>query len=485
MQLFGLEVRNTPAITRLNIRQQRLQARASPVLTPVSSRGGWWPLIREPYTGAWQRNLEIRTDSVLAHHAVYACITRIAQDIGKLRAKLVEQDEDGIWTETSSSAFSGVLSQPNRFQNYIQFKEWWATSKLIHGNAYALREMHDRNTVKALYLLDPKRVTPLVAPDGTVFYELRADNLSGLEEDRIAVPASEIIHDRMNCLFHPLVGTSPIFACGVAANMGLEIQNNSSTFFQNGSNPSGILTSPTPITQQQSADMAAIWEARYGPGGPGGIAVLGNGMKFETMRMSATDSQLIEQLQWTAETICSTFHVPPFKIGIGPQPTYQNAEVMNQIYYSDCLQSHIEQFELCMDAALGLRTGTNTGRMLGVELDLDGLLRMDQASQVDALSKAVDGALISTDEARKKMDYKPIPGGKTIFKQQQYFPIDMLTEYHAAELFAKQNPPALPAPEPQKALPPGAPAEDETRSWADLFRRDAAITNTELEREAA
>jgi phage portal protein BeeE len=57
----------------------------------------------------------------------------------------------------------------------------------------------------------------------------------------MAVPASEIIHDRMNCLYHPLVGTSPIFACGTAANMGLQIQENSSAFFGNGSNPSGIL----------------------------------------------------------------------------------------------------------------------------------------------------------------------------------------------------------------------------------------------------
>lgn len=46
-----------------------------------------------------------------------------------------------------------------------------------------------------------------------------ADNLSTLEEG-LTVPASEIIHDRMNCLFHPLVGISPIFACGLAAMAG-------------------------------------------------------------------------------------------------------------------------------------------------------------------------------------------------------------------------------------------------------------------------
>ena len=69
-------------------------------------------------------------ESALAHHAVWACITLISCDIGKLRPKLVEQDDDGIWSEFESPAFSPVLRKPNDFQNYIQFKEHWALSKL-------------------------------------------------------------------------------------------------------------------------------------------------------------------------------------------------------------------------------------------------------------------------------------------------------------------------------------------------------------------
>lgn len=413
--------------------------------------------------------MEIRPETVLAHHAVYSCITRIAQDFGKLRQKLVEQDENGIWSETYSPSFSPVLNQPNRFQNYIQFKEWYITSKLVSGNTYSLLERDARGVVIAKYLLDPTRVTVLVAPDGAVFYELRADNLAGLETDKVAVPASEIIHDRMNCLFHPLVGTSPIFACGVAANMGLEIQNNSSAFFGNGSNPSGILTSPTPITPDKSRELSDIWNAQFGSNGSGGVAVLGNGMKFEQMRMSAVDSQLIEQLAWTAETVCAAFHVPPFKAGIGPAPTY-SAEIMNQIYYSDCLQSHIENYELCMDQALGIRDKLSSGKTYGVELDLDGLLRMDTASQVETLSAAVDGALMTTDEARKKLDLKPTEGGSIMYKQQQYFPLGMLKDFHAAELEAKENPPQIDTTEEQKTLTIGdRQPTDENRAVAGVI----------------
>lgn len=449
----------------MNLLQRAVQRLLSPV--SASGRGGWWPLIREPYPGAWQRNQEVRAETVLAHHAVYSCVTRISQDIGKLRPKLVEKDADGIWTETTSPAFSGVLNQPNRFQNYIQFQEWWITSKLIHGNAYGLLERDLRGVVTAIYLLDPTRVTVLVSPDGAVFYELRADNMAGLETDKVAVPASEIIHDRMNPLFHPLVGTSPVFACGVAANLGLAIQNNQSTFFNNGSNPSGILTRPDPITPQMAQDFGNEWNARFGPNGTGGVAVLGGGMKYEAMTMTAVDSQLIEQLGWTAETVCATFHVPAFKVGIGTQPTYQNAEVMNQIYYSDCLQSHIESLELCMDQALGLRTKTNEGKVYGVELDLDGLLRMDTASQIETLTKAVSGSVFTVNEARKKVDLPPTSGGDTIWMQQQNFSLEALAERDKNDPFAKApTAPALPAPDAMPALPAGDSQTDNEDRYA-------------------
>ena len=180
------------------------------VLYPVggTSRGGWWPVIRESFTGAWQRNIEVNFDSALAFHAVYSCVTLISNDFGKLANVLYEWDDDErIWLETDSPAFSPVLRKPNKYQNHVQFKEWYAMSKLLRGNVYVLKERDQRGVVIAEYVLDPNRVKPLVTEDGSVYYQLGADNLVNdlIEVERV-VPASEIIHDRMNCLYHPLVG---------------------------------------------------------------------------------------------------------------------------------------------------------------------------------------------------------------------------------------------------------------------------------------
>lgn len=420
-----------------------------------SGMGNWYPVIRESYPGAWQQNVTLEVPHVLAFHAVFACVTLISSDIGKLRFKLVEQSSEGVWSETDSPAFSPFLRQPNAYQNHVQFKEWWLVSKLTRGNTYMLKGRDARGVVVAGYVLDPCKTLPLVAPSGEVFYQLGIDNLAGLQDDGVIVPASEIIHDRMNCLYHPLVGLSPLYACAAVATQGLAMQGSSTALFQNMARPAGILTAPGHISDPTAQRIKEYWETNYaGSSNFGKTAVLGDDVKYQALTQTASDSQLVEQMKLTAEMVCTCFHVPPFKIGIGPQPTYNNAEIFNSIYYSDCLQSLIEQMETALDDGLGLNV-PKEGRRLGVELDLDQLLRMDSATMIDVLGKGVGAGIVSPNEARKRLEYGSVKGGKSPYLQQQNFSLEALAERDANAPFAK--PAAAPAPEP----PPDEPAPDD------------------------
>ena len=72
---------------------------------PMGS-GGWYPIIREPFAGAWQRNIDRSISTPRrSFHADFACKTLIARDIAKLRVKLVEKDSNDIWSETTNPAF--------------------------------------------------------------------------------------------------------------------------------------------------------------------------------------------------------------------------------------------------------------------------------------------------------------------------------------------------------------------------------------------
>lgn len=438
---------------RLFGREFTLKKAAS--LQPIGSGGTWFPLF-DTTPGDWQKSVKPGLNSVASNNAVYACVTLISSDIGKLRPKLVEVDVDGIWSETTSPAFSPVLRKPNRFQNHIHFKEWWVMSKLLHGNTYALKERDQRGVVVAMYILDPNVVTPLVSPDGAVYYQLNEDNLAGLPAAQIIVPASEIFHDRMNCLFHPLIGTSPLYSCGTTAEQGLKIQKNSIAFFGNNSSPGGVLTAPGEISDPTADRIKKYWEDNYTGEKAGRIAVLGDGLKFEPMRMTAVESQLADQVNLSAKAICSAFHVPPFMVGLGDEPTYANGQTLQNHYYQRCLQSHIELMEECLADGFGMLTTTN-GRQLAVELDLSGLLRMDTKTQMETLKIGVDGSLITPNEGRREINRKPIAGGDTIYMQQQNYSLEALANRDKGDPFAKpMAAPVAPA-APVPAAPPAAP----------------------------
>jgi HK97 family phage portal protein len=434
---------------------------APPGTSPVNDFSrGWWPIVREPFTGAWQRNLETNNETVLTYHAVYSCVSLIASDISKCRLKLVEQGPTGIWKEFKSAAFSPVIRKPNHYQNRIQFYEQWVISKLLQGNTYALKARDERRVVVALYILDPTRVKVLIASDGAVWYELHRDNLSGLGEDSIAVPASEIIHDVMTPLYHPLCGVSPLTACAIPAAQGLAIQANSGKFFANGSMPGGILTAPGHIDDETAARLKTHWEDKFAGNNVGKIAVLGDGLKFEQLAIRAIDAQLIEQLKWTAETVCSAFHVPSFMVGVGAAPAYNNIEALNQQYYSQCLQKFFESIELCLDEGLGLTEVKS--ETYGVEFDLDDLLRMDTRTLVEAEARAVGAGIKAPDESRLRLNLGPVKGGHTPYLQQQNYSLAALDERDRSENpFGSNKPEPTPAAQPAEP-PPEEPGADES-----------------------
>ena len=428
-------------------------------LSPIYSRssgGPWFPLVREPYAGAWQRNDEQSVDTVLSYFAVYACVTQIASDIGKLCLRLVVQDEDGIWTETENPAFSPVLRKPNRFQTANKFVECWISSKLLFGNTYVLKQRDARGVVVALYVLSPQRVRVLVAPDGSIYYELARDDLAELQDGALVVPASEIIHDTMVPIYHPLIGLSPITACGLAAVEGLAIQRNSANLFSTGSRPGGVLSAPGAIPQEKADRLAKIWNENFTGANFGRVAVVGDGLKYDAISINAIDAQLIEQLKWTAENVCSCFHVPGFMIGIGQAPAYGSVEPLVQQYYSQCLQSLIVNFERALDDGLGILQKVQ-GTQYGTEFDIDDLIWMDTRTRAEAATKA--SGTLSPNETRKKYyGAPPVDGGDSPMVQQQYYSLESLAKRDAADPFAKPTPAAPPAappvPPPTNEPPP-------------------------------
>lgn len=449
MRIFGLEIRRT---------EKALHA--------VSDYGGGWRRILEPFTGAWQKNAEERRGTVLCYPTLYACLNRISQDIGKLPFVLKEVDGRGIWKTVERPAYSPVLRKPNHYQTAQQFREAWSLSKRTYGNTYVLKERDNRGVVTALYVLDPCRVLPMVSDTGDVFYQLNYPDAANLlpEEyaaEQLTIPAREIIHDRLNCFHHQLIGVPPVCAAHWPAVKNLRILKSAAEFFGNHAQPGGILTAPAGMSSSDADALKKYWQENYGGQNTGKVAVIGADMKFTSFAMKSADSQLVEQMQYSDRQICQPFGIPPYIVGVGEIPAGLKVDDITNTYYAFALQADIEAMEYLLDEGLGI------SRPLGVELDTEPLLRMDTAKRGEVMGKLVSEGIATPNEGRREFNYPPLEGGDTVYMQQQDFPLDQVRLNKIEQV----TPPAEPVALPDPALDS---ANDEVRRLTgELFLRKA------------
>src|SRR5262249_1232523 len=132
-----------------------------------------------------------------------------------------------------------------------------------------------------------------------------------------------------------------------------------------------------------------------------------------------------------------------------------NVEAMINFWLSTGLGSLLENLERSFDAAFALPADEY------VEFDERALLRMDYQQRITAITKAIQGGVMSPNEARESEDLPPVDGGDGVFLKQQMVSIDMLKELHPATTASKNKP----AP----AAAPGdpAPADDTSEASVD------------------
>jgi HK97 family phage portal protein len=459
---WSVELRGVDAIQKALVPPTR--AAAEFAWFPYGGSAGEW----EP--GGWQRNLGgVGEESAMRFSAVYRCIALICGDISKLRPMLMEKQRDGTRREVKDrqSSFVRILRKPNHFQTWGQFAKDWQRSKQTSGNTYVLKERDDANRVRALYILDPAAVRVYVSnTTGEVFYGLGKDALAQINDGSVVVPASEIMHDRSICFWHPLIGVPPLYAAAAAALQGKNIQVDSSTFFQNRSMPSGIITAPTAINDDQAAKVKQRWQEGFSGANRGKVAVLPNGLEYKPLIVNPVDAQLVEQLGWTVGDVARAFGVPPYKLGLQTNVTFSNAVQLNQDYYSQCLQDPIFDMQDILGEGLELPAD------YCIWLNLDDLLIMDPAGRAEADAKEIGAAILSPNEARARRNLPPAKGGESPMAQQQNYSLAALAKRDAQENpFGTASPPEPPAADP--------PADDENaKQLAELRAKFEALAKS-------
>jgi len=394
--------------------------------------------------GWFQKALDnTNTADVGVNTAVYGCVNILSQEVASLAVHHWKLDDKGSRSLVKNSQATRVLRKPNPYQTRSDFWLYMMRSLLFNGTAFASVTRNGRTEVAEMHPLPPRSCSPMVNPEtGDVFYSM-GDFGDGLFRPDRVLPASEVFNPRINCNKHPLVGETPIAAVVYAGATGNSIQRSIARFFGNMARPSGVLTTPKPLTKKQIDELRDQWAAVSQGAAMGQTPVLHSDLKWEQITMSATDAEVIASYNLAVSDIAMAYRVPLFMLGDLSKATFRNVETLMRLFYTSSLRFYLEHLENALNQLFQL-----DGENEYLEFDIEsGLLRGDLESRMTALSKGVQGGVITPNEARRREELPPVEGGDEAFLQRQMVPISLITQIieNEAKRLTQQQPAAAPA----------------------------------------
>jgi len=382
---------------------------ASKSLLRDGDHGGWVDS-SSPWN-FWQTGY---TSNGTTNEVVYSCVQAYAKTIAQLPGQHLRKTAAGA-DELVTGPIAQVLRKPNGYQTSSDFLLNLVASILYEGNGYILAERSPGNAIRALHLIPPHACSPVVY-QGEVFYHVSPEDVTGLPSDYI--PARDVGHVRLHTPLDPLKGETPLYAAALAVKVNNNLMGHQATFFENMSRPSGILESDERISAEQMAAVREAWEKQSSQLNSGRVPILAWGFKWKPLSISSTDAQLIDVFNMSVQRIAAVYGVPLPLIGALDNATYNNVFNLMSFWKVSGLGFMLEHIEQTLGTLFAL--GPNER----IEYDTNRLLRTDEATEMDALTKGVTGGVYAPNEARRRKGLAPVEGGDMPRVQQQMVPLD-------------------------------------------------------------
>src|SRR4029077_1558773 len=279
--------------------------------------------------------------------------------------------------------------------------------------------------------------------------------MTSLAGRSLVVPARDVLHIKLDTRRNPLIGETWLSALASEVATHSAIYNSMSTFSNNMSRPSGVLTTDLQIKKEDRDELRARWNEQAKGMNAGGVPILTHGLKFQPISISNQDAQIVEQHKMTDQKIASVFGVPAILLGITDTATQKSAEALMAEWLASGLGFVINHIEQAFDKFIGLATSP-AGREW-TEFDTRMLLRSMFKDRIDGLARGVQGGIYSPNEARRLEGLPEAEDGDEPRVQEQVGPLSA---------WDKQPPkPAMPPPPPQDQTPADQTNPDEQRAF--------------------
>lgn len=353
-------------------------------------------------------SVSVSAESAMRCSTVYGCVKAIAETVQQIPWHLYRRQGDDRIRATDHPAYPLVTKAANDWTPASEFRLILATHLATHGNAYAFANRNRAGQVVEMIPLDPRRVSVRQHPTtlAPIYAVTTGDGTRDYGRD-------EILHIRGLGL-DVTHGDSPVTLAREAIGLALTLESHCAGLFGRGAKPSGLLKHTKKVGDDVLARLRNSFSAWYtGTANSGRTMILEDGMEFEQLQLSSTDSQTLEMRRMQVAEVSRYWRVPLSLLNDLERVTHANAETLGQQFLTYCMMPILRAF--CDAAAITLLTPEERDQYY-FEFLIDDLTRAEIAKRFEAYSRAINAGVLNPNEARAMENRPAYAGGETFMR---------------------------------------------------------------------
>lgn len=351
--------------------------------------------------------VNVNVDTALGIPAVWSAVNFLSGTIASLPLNVYQKTESG--REKYEGRISGILHDVvNDGMSSFEWRKYMFEQVLTGGRSVTYIERNGKGEVVNLYPIDPTDVRVEVI-GGRKTYRL----------DARVYEAKDVIDIPFMLKANGVDVRGPIATNRDAIGMAIAASRYGSKAFQSGGIPPVVLQGPFQsgaAAQRASEDVANTTAKLAREGRP--VMALPLGHEMKQIGFNPEQMQLIELQRFSIEQVARIYSLPPVFLQDLTHGTFSNVEQQDLHFVKHTIRRWIEQTEAELNLKLFGRT-TN----LYVEFNVDGLLRGDIKSRMEAHATSIQNAIRTPNEVRDIENMPPMDNGDDLMIQGATVPI--------------------------------------------------------------
>lgn len=346
------------------------------------------PLIPQRPDGRTTAGVVVTADSAMTLSAMWACV-RLRADLASTLPLLPYRDVNGEAVQITPPP---LLAAPGGERMCLE--EWLYQTQVsldLRGNSFGVIVARDGlGFPKQIELVHPDLVNVAQLPSGELRYRIAGKDIA----------AEDVYHERQFTVPGQILGLSPVLYHARTIGVGLAAEKFGADWFSDGAHPSSVLMSDQKIDESQARTIKARFTAALR--GNREPAVLGAGLKYQAIQVSANESQFLDTMRYSVAQVARIYGIPPEMVGgsSGSSMTYANIEQRSIDFLVYGIGPTLVRRERAFSRMLPTRQY--------VRYDLKALLRTDAETRYRTHALGIAAKFLTPDEARHDENLPPL-----------------------------------------------------------------------------